>query len=67
VERIAAESGYDPRAAATDLARRKLRTLARKPDEQAKQRALYALLARRGFDSDLCRDVVRTVLGEAEG
>ena len=64
VDRIAAESGYDARAVATDLARRKLRSLARKPDPDARQRALYSLLARRGFDSDLCRDVVRQVLSE---
>ena len=64
VDRVAADSDYDPRAVATDIARRKLRSLARKPDPDARQRALYALLARRGFDSGLCRDVVRQVLGE---
>lgn len=66
VNRVAAESNYDQRAAALAIARRKLRSLTRKPDPQARQRALYSLLARRGFDSELCREVTRTVLGEVE-
>lgn len=66
VDRVAAESNYDQRAAALAIARRKLRSLTRKPDPQARQRALYSLLARRGFDSELCREVTRTVLGEGE-
>ena len=64
VDRVAAESNYDQRAAALAIAQRKLRSLTRKPDPQARQRALYSLLARRGFDSELCREVTRTVLGE---
>ena len=66
-DRVAMEIGYDPKAAATDLARRKLRSLSRRStpaDPQSRQRALFSLLARRGFDSDLCRQVVRTVLAE---
>lgn len=64
VGRVARDTGYDDRAAALDIARRKARSLARKPDPKARQAALYALLARRGFDPEICREVTKTVLGE---
>lgn len=62
VEKVTRESDYDPRAAALDLARRKNRTMGTRLDAQARQRRLYGLLARRGFDSELCREVVETVI-----
>ncbi len=65
VERVTEDEGYDPRAAALDLARRKARSMQRL-DREARQRRLYGVLARRGFDAELCRDVIRQVLGRDE-
>ncbi len=62
VEKVTREADYDPRAAALDLARRKHRTMGTRLDPQARQRRLYGLLARRGFDAELCREVVATVV-----
>lgn len=67
VERVAGEAEYDERQAALDLARRKARSMSERVAPEAKARRLYGLLARRGFDADVCREVVRTVCGEAVG
>jgi regulatory protein len=64
VEKITSEAGYDATEAALNLARRKVRAMGDRLDVQAKQRRLYGLLARRGFDADVCRDVVARVAGE---
>jgi regulatory protein len=64
IEKITKESGYDATASALELARRKLRTMGDRLDAQAKQRRLYGLLARRGFEADVCREVVERVVGE---
>jgi len=65
VEKVTTESGYDAREAALDLARRKLRSMGRLNPEQ-RQRRLYGLLARRGFDSDLCREIVDRLVRHPE-
>lgn len=55
----------DPLAPALDLARRKLRTMdggGGRVDEQAAARRIYSLLARRGFDPDVCREVTRRAI-----
>ncbi len=62
VERVTTESGYDARASALELASRKLRTIRPGLAPDAKRRRLYGLLARRGFDADICREVVEQVL-----
>jgi regulatory protein len=62
VDKVTQESDYNPREAALALARRKLRVMGTRLEPQAKQRRLYGLLARRGFDAELCREVVATVI-----
>jgi len=64
VDRVTAASGYDARAAALELARRKLRTMPERLDRDARRRRLYGLLARRGFDAEICRGVVEELLKE---
>jgi len=48
----------DVRAAVSLLEQRR-RTLDREPDHRRRLQRAYALLARRGFDSDTCRDAIR--------
>jgi regulatory protein len=55
----------DPLGPALDLARRKLRTMGGRVEEQAAARRIYSLLARRGFDPDVCRGVTNRVVGDA--
>jgi regulatory protein len=62
VEKVTRENEYDPRAAALDLARRKNRVMGARLDGPTRQRRLYGLLARRGFDAELCREIVETVI-----
>jgi regulatory protein len=62
VERVTGESNYDAMESALELARRKLRVMGDRLDAEAKQRRVYGLLARRGFDADVCRSVMERLL-----
>jgi regulatory protein len=62
VERVLETTGHDPRQAALELARKKLRLLSRVSDPAAVRRRLYGQLARRGFDADTCRWAMAQVL-----
>lgn len=53
----------DVLADALDLARRKVRILKPGEDPQVVARKLFAYLARRGFDADVCRAAVERVIG----
>lgn len=53
----------DPMAEAEAFARGKAARMARL-DRATARRRLYGLLARRGFEAEVCEDVVRRVLGE---
>jgi regulatory protein len=55
VTRAVEDPSYDARAGALDLARRKRRTMSPRLEPEAVRRRLYAALARRGFDPDVCR------------
>lgn len=57
-------AGRDPLGDALDLARRRLRSLPGSLDARTKARRLLGLLARRGFEADMARDVVREVVGD---
>ncbi|MEM6561797.1 MAG: regulatory protein RecX, partial [Planctomycetota bacterium] len=59
VGRVYAE--HDDRAVALQLAVKKLRGLARF-DDATKRRRLYGMLARRGFESEVCASVIDEVL-----
>lgn len=61
VDEVVRDRQYDPKVGAMEFAKRKMRGLARLDPETA-QRRLYGALARRGFDAELCREVVRKVL-----
>ena len=52
-------------AAARSLIARHARALGRVPDPRTRRQKAYALLARHGFDPDVCREVAATVV-EAE-
>lgn len=58
--------GRDLRADALSLVRRRLRSMPASIDKRTKARRLLGLLARRGFDADMARDVVREVVGDGE-
>ncbi|MEM8876187.1 MAG: RecX family transcriptional regulator [Planctomycetota bacterium] len=62
VEKVYEE--HDDVAVARDLAAKKLRTLTRF-DDATKKRRLYGMLARRGFDSEICATVIDEVLSGA--
>lgn len=62
-----ADPSYDPRAGALELARRKLRTMSARLEPDAVRRRLYAALARRGFDPDVCRWAVDRVARPRRG
>jgi regulatory protein len=68
VERVLKETDHDPRAGALDLAKKKVRVLARvhAKDPKAAQRRLYGMLARRGFDAETCAWATRQALGELD-
>jgi SOS response regulatory protein OraA/RecX len=51
------------RAAAVRLLARHERALARVPDPRVRRQRAYALLARNGFDPDVCREVAATAGG----
>lgn len=54
VTKATSDPNYDALAEALKLARRKLRVMPRKLDAIGIKRRLYAQLARRGFDPDIC-------------
>ncbi|MGH7130491.1 MAG: regulatory protein RecX [Phycisphaerales bacterium] len=58
-------SGHDQLAEARDLATRRLSRMPAKLDGQAVQRRLFGLLARRGFDPEICRRAVTEALKAA--
>jgi regulatory protein len=53
-------------AAARRLLARHARSLGRVPDPRQRRQRAYALLARNGFDPDVCRTVAATVTGDEE-
>ena len=53
-------------AAARRLLARNARSLGRVPDPRQRRRRAYALLARNGFDPEVCRTVAAAVTGEEE-
>lgn len=55
------------RAGALKLAQRKVRTLGTRVDKLAASRRVYALLARRGFDPETCREVTREAVAGMSG
>lgn len=55
------------RAGALKLAERKVRTLGTRVDKLLASRRIYALLARRGFDPETCREVTREVTDSRYG
>jgi len=56
-EKVAPEADPDMSAARALLARRGA-ALEREPDERRRRQKAYALLARNGFDADVCREAV---------
>lgn len=58
-------SGHDQLADARDLAARRLFRMPAKLDGQAVQRRLFGLLARRGFEPEICRRAVTEALKAA--
>jgi regulatory protein len=58
-EQGAPEADPDMSAARALLARR-FAALEREPDERRRRQKAYALLARNGFDADVCREAVNT-------
>ncbi len=61
-----AMEGRDHAADARAAAEKKMRSLSRVADLQVRRRRLYAYLVRRGFDADVCREVVREFEGDSE-
>ena len=60
------EPGSADRRAAERLLERRRRALAREPDERRRRQKAYALLARNGFDPEVCREVVARIDGPVE-
>ncbi|MEO1130135.1 MAG: RecX family transcriptional regulator [Planctomycetota bacterium] len=56
--------GRDPLEDAIALASRRARTFGAGVDDQARRRRLFGVLARRGFDADVCRTAVERVCRE---
>jgi regulatory protein len=54
------------RAAAERLIARQARALSRVPDPRARRQRVYALLARNGFDPEICREVAASFVAEHE-
>lgn len=59
-------AGHDPLADAMKLGRSKVQRFSTKLDLPAKQRRLFGTLARRGFEPDICRQVVERLLRNTE-
>lgn len=53
---------HDPVHDATELAKKRLSRMSAKLDKPAIQRRLFGLLARRGFDPDVCAKAVRSAM-----
>ena len=62
----AALEGRDALADALEAGEKKCRTLERLPDANARRRRLYAFLARRGFDGEVCAEAVRRLVTARE-
>ena len=60
IEELTEEEGIDPMAAAVRVARKKWKAL-QSLDDVTRKRRLYAFLARRGFNPDEIRQLMRTV------
>lgn len=60
-----AVAGKDLLESATMLARKRLRTMPASLDAASRARRLLGLLARRGFDAEVCRAAVRAVIAGA--
>ena len=56
--------GRDPLADAIDLARRRMRTMKQGLDSQVVRQRVFAYLARRGFDAEVCRTAVERAFGK---
>jgi regulatory protein len=63
IDAVFRDEGVDEKASIERAARKKLRTLA-KADIPTRTRRLYAFLARRGYDCEDIRRVIRTVIAE---
>ena len=63
-EAATADGGGADEAAARKLIARHARSLERVADPRLRRQKAYALLARNGFDPDVCREVSATVNGE---
>lgn len=57
-------TAHDPRAVAVDLAKRRLKAMSHLPPP-ARARRLLGLLARKGYDDELARDVIEQLVPEA--
>jgi regulatory protein len=66
-EPTAAQDAAPDRLAADRLLQRRRSTLERESDPAQRRRRAYALLARNGFDPDVCADAVRRFMSAAEG
>jgi regulatory protein len=66
IDAVFREDGVDEKTSIERAARKKLRTLT-KADIPTRTRRLYAFLARRGYDSDDIRRVIRAVIAEPAG
>ncbi|HET9453739.1 MAG TPA: regulatory protein RecX [Gemmatimonadaceae bacterium] len=64
IETLTEEEGIDPMAAASRVARKKWKAL-QSLDEVTRKRRLYAFLARRGFNPDEIRMLMREVEAES--
>ena len=62
----AALDGRDELGAATEAARKRMRSLRSIDDEERRKRRLYDFLRRRGFADDVCRRASETALAETE-
>ena len=61
-ERRSGEDAEPDRDAAQRLLERNMRSLARVADPRQRRARAYALLARNGFDPDVCREVAARVV-----
>ena len=65
---VAAEQGSPDERAADKLLRKNRVSLARVADPRSRRQRAYALLARNGFDPEICRDVsARWAAAESDG
>jgi regulatory protein len=65
IDEVFEDEGVDEEASLERVARKKLRTMS-KLDPMARERRLYAFLARRGYDSDDIQRMLRVLLKESD-